>query len=385
MSLGKPLGDGMVADFRINDIYDKNINFLIGSGASYGLLPTLALGIKGDDGKSQTIETLATFFDQQHDKQFQTLLFMHYYKECIEPAMKFDLKEAKIDVNQNLVLSNYNRFLDTLLIILLRRKNGDKNCNIFTTNYDGCFEHVADELLQQGGTDFVINDGARGFNRRYLQARNYNSFIYQTGVFERHRTDIPQINLIHLHGSVYWYKDQENIRIDYLGKNESRLIKSVNNEKITPFAEILNDDSKKISDLPKDINLSPEEITSFWKEYNKLPIVNPTKWKFYETVFEEHYYQMLRLMSYELEKPNAVFIIFGFSFADEHILNLVKRSLSNPTLQLFICCYNETGHERMQKLFNAYRNVQYIVIDEPLDFSAFNDSVFSLNPTELHP
>ncbi|MBJ6874306.1 hypothetical protein JG625_18730, partial [Vibrio cholerae] len=34
----------------------------------------------------------------------------------------------------------------------------------------------------------------------------------------------------------------------------------------------------------------------FWETYNKLPIVNPTKWKFHETVFDEHYYQMLRLM-----------------------------------------------------------------------------------------
>ena len=41
---------------KITDIYDKNINFLIGAGASYGLFPTLALKIKDkQDGDEQSI------------------------------------------------------------------------------------------------------------------------------------------------------------------------------------------------------------------------------------------------------------------------------------------------------------------------------------------
>src|SRR5260221_9249952 len=57
-----------------------------------------------------------------------------------------------------------------------------------------------------------------------------------------------------------------------------------------------------------------------------------TKWKFHETVYEEHYYQMLRLLSYELEKPNAVLITFGFSFADEHIDRKSTRLNSSHTV-----------------------------------------------------
>src|SRR5260221_8105593 len=83
-----------------------------------------------------------------------------------------------------------------------------------------------------------------------------------------------------------------------------------------------------------------------------------TKWKFHETVYEEHYYQMLRLLSYELEKPNAVLITFGFSFADEHILNLVMRSLSNPGLQVFVCCHTAQRYEAIREKFKSYRNVQ---------------------------
>lgn len=128
------------------------------------------------------------------------------------------------------------------------------------------------------------------------------------------------------------------------------------------------------------IELSDAEKRKFWDAYKQLPIVNPTKWKFHETVFEEHYYQMLRLLSYELEKPNAVLVTFGFSFADEHILNLVQRSLSNPSLQVFVCCFNKTEVDRLKVNFGSYRNVQCMsTIDGVLDFTAFNQRVLNLN------
>jgi hypothetical protein len=88
---------------------------------------------------------------------------------------------------------------------------------------------------------------------------------------------------------------------------------------------------------------------------------------------------MLRLLSYELEKPNAVLITFGFSFADEHILNLVKRSLSNPHLQVFVCCYDANEFERLSEQFRFYRNVKCLGLadNQVLDFAAFNGQVLT--------
>jgi hypothetical protein len=239
----------MVEKISLNDIYDKNINFLIGSGASFGLFPTLALKIKDEQGKEQTVETLATRFGQKQEGPLYTLLFMHYYKTCIEPAMLFDLEIAKADSSQKIVVENYRKFIETILIILERRKDFEKSCNIFTTNYDGCFVHVADELIRRGHVDFVVNDGARGFSRRYLQAKNFNSFVCQTGIFERHHTDVPQINLIHVHGSVYWYKDVESIRVDYSTKNENRIIQADIFQNMKGFSELLLSENKTIDDF----------------------------------------------------------------------------------------------------------------------------------------
>lgn len=150
-------------------------------------------------------------------------------------------------------------------------------------------------------------------------------------------------------------------------------------EALEQFDEIINHKGKKTTDLLEaQFELSEDNRDAFWNTYNKLPIVNPTKWKFHETVFEEHYYQMLRLLSYSLEEQNSVLISFAFSFADEHIRNLVKRSLSNHSLQVFICCFNEKEHKTMQEFFGGYKNVALIHFeDKVLDFTAFNTDVFN--------
>jgi hypothetical protein len=359
----------------IGDIYDKDVNFLFGSGASFGLFPTLQLGMKRDDNdKNWSLEDLATHFENSGDAR-RIPLFMHYYASCIRPAEVFNVETANACPTGQTVIANYRTFIETILAMLQRRKALDRRCNLFTTNYDGCFPLVADEILRQGDIDFVLNDGTRGFKQRVLQARNFSTFLCQTGVFGRHQSSIPQINLIHLHGSVYWQKSGSGIAVSYDNSQASPLLNTDSLDRLKEFSATLSNSDKNLADLtiPK---FTPDELTSFWAQYTQMPIVNPTKWKFHETVFEEHYYQMLRLLSYELEKPNAVLVTFGFSFADEHILNLVKRSLSNPGLQLFVCCFSKAGHEALTAEFRGHRNVQCLVLDDGyMDFSAFNAKV----------
>ncbi|EPB7046063.1 TPA: SIR2 family protein [Pseudomonas aeruginosa] len=361
----------------IGDIYDKDINFLFGSGASYGLLPTLRLGIKRETGgDSCTLEELATQFEKEKDSRLIPL-FMHYYASCIRPAEVLSIAAAAATEDGRQVIENYRVFLSTVLAMLQRRKPLDRRCNIFTTNYDGCFPLAADEILQRGYIDFVLNDGTRGFSKRILQARNFSTFLCETGVFGRHQSSIPQINLIHLHGSVYWSKSDGGIQVEYNATEHLPLLSSADLLRLQPFSETL-ESAEAVLDGLEDPGFTPEELMAFWTRYEQIPIVNPTKWKFHETVYEEHYYQMLRLLSYELEKPNAVLITFGFSFADEHILNLVMRSLSNPGLQVFVCCFNQADQGVLSEKFKGYRNVRCLALEEGfLDFTAFNKTVLA--------
>lgn len=360
---------------NLADIYDKNLNFLIGSGASAGLFPTLALKIRDDAGQPHSLETLATWLEERNDQRLDWL-FAHYYSTCIRPAQTFSPADVDSDEKRG-VLANYERFLSTVLLMLQKRKPLDKRCNIFTTNYDGCFAQAADSILGKGADDFALNDGARGFRTRFLQARNFNTYLCQTGVFERTLSSVPQINLIQLHGSVFWRKADAGIEVNYVDEPGDDLVPAFLKPTLNTFSATLQDAAAAVTALTP-VPMAPPVKDAFWAAYKKLPIVNPTKWKFHETVFEEHYYQMLRLLSYELEKPNAVLITFGFSFADEHILNLIQRSLSNPTLQVFVCCYSESEFVKLSAAFKTCNNVKCIALsDAPLNFQAFNDRVFS--------
>lgn len=364
-----------------SDVYDKDLSFFFGAGASSGLFPTLALQIKNEQGTAWTLEELATHFEARGDQRYIPL-FMHYYHTCIRPAQVFNVDSAAGDETRERVVTNYRAFLKTVLQILQRRKALERRCNLFTTNYDGCFPLIADEILREGSIDFLLNDGARGFRRRYLQARNFNTYLCQTGVFERHQTSIPQINLVHVHGSVYWQKDNANIVVDYDRQTSAGLLSQDAQERLAGFSACLNNPDATLAQLVPPA-FSQLELNTFMAAYQSLPIVNPTKWKFHETVFEEHYYQMLRMLSYELEKPNAVLITFGFSFADEHILNLVKRSLSNPHLQVYVCCYSQRSKDKLQAEFGGFRNVRCLALeDASMNFTAFNEQIFSLDAAQ---
>lgn len=364
------------------DAYNKNINILIGSGASADLFPTLALAIKDAKGGRETIETLATKFESR--PEMLTALFMHYYNTCIFPVQTFNPSSVISDEGKA-NLRNYEIFLTTLLGLLDRRKDLNRKVNIFTTNYDGCLAHTADSILMKGSHDFVVNDGTSGFHRKHLHSKNFSTFQCQTGIFERSNYGVPQINIIHLHGSVYWSKSGEKIEVKY-GNDFKSLLTTQTISKLKKYSVFLGNKGNKTEDIPL-LSFSKKQMDTFWDEYNKLPIVNPTKWKFHETVFEEHYYQMLRLLSYELEKPNSILITYGFSFADEHILRLVQRSLSNPQLQTFICCYCDASAKKIREEFKLWKNVTVIGPPEgvKMDFTNFNRYVFSLKAEKYEP
>lgn len=369
---------------HVADIYEQEINFLVGSGASSGIFPTLATAMKNETAGWETVETLAQYFEEENKQELKTLLFMYYYKECIEPVMSFNWESEKIsdeliEGKKTKVIDNYKTFISTLYSILELRKAHEKSINIFTTNYDTCFVEAYEELLKEEKISLNLNDGTRGFKTKLLEARHFDSIEVKKGVFDNGEQRVPQLNIVHLHGSVYWRKNGESIQVQYHGYNADRIIKDIVPE-LEVFKSIIEDSESNRASF-NDIILSDgfsEISTSFWKKYNSLPIVNPTKWKFYETVFEEHYYQMLRHMSYVLERKNSVLIVFGFSFADEHIRNLIKRSLGNRTLTMFICCYSDHGYQEISSLFEGYRNVKFIKLNEKMDFTKFNSDVFSI-------
>lgn len=374
----------MIEKFNLYDVYEQNLNFLFGAGASYGFLPTLALNIKDSNETPYTFETLAKELDKNSTRNLYSLLFMYYFKKCINPGLPRRPTFPYLPHHAN-VLKEYESFLTTLLSVLEKQGRNEKKCNLYTTNYDNCLEVAADRLLVTQAKNCVINDGSSGFQRRNFHTKNFNNRTVQKGIFDKHEEWIPQINILHAHGSVYWQKVDKCIEVNY-GETSYDIVFTAEQENLlSEFEELVSSEDKHLDDL---LAFGEDELgvwgwgdlhdTEFWEKYNKIPIVNPTKWKFHETVFEEAYYQILRHLSFELEKPNTVLITFGFSFSDEHIMHLVQRSLSNPSLSVYICCYNEDEKHEMKIKFKSYRNVKYITIDDELTFYRFNKRVFTL-------
>lgn len=370
----------MIDAIDINDIYQQNLNFLVGAGASYGFLPTLALRIKDADNNSFTFETLAKVLEDGRREKLYSLLFMYYYKKCIWTGLP-RLPRVPFPPSRVEVLEQYRFFLRTLVSVLERQERSSKKCNIYTTNYDGCFEISADDLLTDQSLHFSVNDGSFGFQSRTFHTKNFNNRIVQKGIFERHDAMLPQLNILHPHGSVYWKKTGSGIEVNYGHSDYDIQFDLAQSGLLTSFEAVVEDDRNRLGNLYDfDEMFIPDDFDpiEFWSAYKKIPIVNPTKWKFHETVFEEAYYQILRHLSFELERPNTVLITFGFSFADEHILHLVQRSLSNPSLTIYVSCFNQSEMLLMQEKFRGYKNVKYIAIEKDLTFERFNAQVFTL-------
>ena len=171
----------------VQDIYDKNVNILIGAGASSDLLPTLSLKMQDSFGNPWSLEKLGGELAAKSDQRLIPL-FMHYYQSCIRPAQRLD--PTTFDPTKKAVLDNYCQLLETLLAMLLRRSQHDRRCNIFTTNYDGCVALAADQIMDRS-PEFILNDGARGYRVRKLAVRNFNSFYSHTGIFDRHQVIPP--------------------------------------------------------------------------------------------------------------------------------------------------------------------------------------------------
>ncbi len=171
-----------------------------------------------------------------------------------------------------------------------------------------------------------------------------------SGISDGFQRSIPTINLIKLHGSVTWKKDNEKIEMSLENKIFEDLVKEAaevnelilgSKEDVDPiwddsdlneaidFFDIENieqsifDNTLKEDILKEHINqiysIAEDKLKCFKERYDLLPIVSPTKQKFSETVFEQHYYQMLRMLSFELEKERQRFDCIRLLFLQMNI------------------------------------------------------------------
>lgn len=369
------MNNDILTAFKASDLVDKNINFLIGSGASAGYIPTLWIK---DDISYEDVLTNKKY------QEIENVIYHSYYNDilsksfCIKPIkFKEKLKFKKTFINYLRFIKNLSSFIDK------KGANQIRRANIFTTNYDLFLEKSSDLLLKTN-TSFIFNDGGRGLHTRHLSISNFHTSTWHQGTNDLYKFEIPTINLIKMHGSISWNKvNEDTISIRYLDNLPDEL--SIETDHYLDIEETIDkvnelyffDGAKSAIELSRE---DEERLQRFRIEYKKLAIVNPTKAKFEETVFQQHYYQSLRLLSYELEKPQTILICFGFSFKDEHIREIIQRSLSNPSLIIYIFCYKLKDKESIKKTINSKKIIFISPSDHTdennIDFERFISCIF---------
>ena len=353
-----------------------HINFLLGAGFSYGILNTL-------DNLECLFESLRVFRSENDTKNkratiLKGYLYWMFFSECIYPVSQLGFKDTKLDP--------YREFSNCLYRILSERGNPvlHRQCNIFTTNYDPVNEIAFDR------SKCICNDGFEGRINPVFSTDNYSKVYFREALFSNRKAEIPSVNLIKVHGSVTWRMDDDSVVYqDYRSglaefydrhntcfddamveriKEEFNSVNEGNVNDLLSAALNKNYFDTKYGDIP--------EIDKMLTEYTyTIPIVNPTKEKFMHTLLNKNYYELLRIYTNELEKENVLLVSFGFSFRDEHILDLTKRSLINPSLKLLIFCYTKTEIEQFKKRFGEIKNnnISYVFIkDGYLTITEFN-------------
>lgn len=554
-------------------IRGKNINFLIGSGASAISYPTLSLSselkdmiLEGEENiNSKNINSFEDIITSpeisQEKKDFLYFYFYHNWikkmfdtVDVIKKTKEKTKEENKYKYSKN--LSFYIKFIQKMFIFLQNESNDrPKRMNIFTTNYDLFFELAYDKIFHSVPFGF-LNDGSKGIFDKIIDIKNFYLNISHSGFNDEYRYEIPTLNLLKIHGSISWIKDEvlDNNKIKYevlkmkeasqshknlkncydeilkekdikfLLKNidqstkeiiklirdniwrlwlnkmnnpENKSKEQLEDEKLLEaLSEIINDENKwkefkeqlehknilkqfqqiiwnnileqefnkiikdkdykkvlreiiddenrweefekelkdknilkqfeeiiwnyilkqksneiindedfkkelnetllekykkqlEVKDLSEKFNekswnnilgqklnkiTNKDELNKKLKDFNEqfaqLCIINPDKNKFAQTVLQQHYYQMLRSFSYELEKTHTVLIVFGFSFKDEHIRNILERSLSNPTLTVYVLPFNNSSYNDIGELFPNYDNFKFLFCHEENNCSA---------------
>lgn len=302
----------------------KNVNFLIGSGCSVGAIGTMGKYWE-DAWKEKNLNEDGT------EKSPTCCKDKEYCKACQKRGnelLVIDVKEVSKELiegklEENFVTKNYNFFISEVVNLMHRMnsRQNPKNINIFTTNYDLFIENALDKVSKT--ETFVINDGARGYFKRVLDSSNFNRTVSYRGPSNNYVDEIPSVSLIKPHGSVNWEKTMD------------------------------------------------EEIEIKTGVVDNPVVVNPDGHEPRVTFEENYFHDMLRIFQTELDKPQSVLFVIGFSFQDEHIGKMMQRALRNKELNAYIFCYsNDTESTIRKNLKCEFRDIKNLKFILPRDIQS---------------
>lgn len=280
------------------------INILVGSAFSMPQLKTLG-----------TIEKDLTDAILEGDKDKEYKAKLEFFTTSMKP-----IQTTNPDANDFIDKREFIKLVSDI-IDLRETSVVHKGINIFTTNYDNFLELA----IEKNSIDYF--DGFNGRLGPEFSTANFGKYLSRQSSLTGRLAEKVSINLYKLHGSIYWKEDDGRIIFDDYQERFEKIEAARNRD-------------------------------DFLMAYKTLAIVNPEKTKFNSTVMNNNYYDQIRMFSNEMDRQNNIMIVFGFSFADEHMLQVIERALkSNPTFTMLLFPFDDKDLNNFRKYFKFNNNV----------------------------
>ncbi|MDR0799959.1 MAG: SIR2 family protein [Endomicrobium sp.] len=303
---------------------NENLNFLCGSGTSISIggktvnnmkdnpFALIIYELKSKKKPTKYIENLIKFFEsnelleEKFDRINQEYL---YYSNNIEDVNSADEIKEYLDKALKIFVENYipfpSEYVSEKLSIhelfinkILSRKETLNRPKIFTLNYDLAFENACEKI------DVSYNNGFRGVHvRKFNPDTFYNETYIKQDSAEKGKQIANYLNIYKLHGSISWQR-ADNI-------NDLYNLKEV-----------------QISDTSEKEKFSSNNLIIF-------PIQTKKSYS-----LDLPYSELFRNFSKCLTESQNTLVVIGYSFSDDHINNIIKTGLYNPSLTLIVHQYD---------------------------------------------
>lgn len=302
---------------KIKEFFNmKNVNFLFGSGTSSPAIPVMKGLLKAiresklTEEERNLFETIAEVKKDNIEEILGTLYSQKAYLEgvgegnsddfilCLDlidmiEGVIYERLTPKLNADKiNETSQNVLEYYKTLYSKITNRNKDLSRINVFTTNNDLFNETALDSL------NIHYINGFSGGLKKYFNPAFFN-YTYSKRMDTSLEKFEPVNNMVYLykiHGSVNWVEDSSDANSYFC---------------IRELAEI-------------------EE------KYNGTAMIYPTPLKQNKSLGSP-YVDLFREFQHKLLEPNSVLFVIGYSFSDEHINDIIYRSLvTNSSLILVI-------------------------------------------------
>lgn len=305
---------------KIKEFFNmKNVNFLFGSGTSSPAIPVmngLLKAIRESEMTDYEKEIFEQISEVKNDNIEEILGTLYSQKAYLEGIGNSDSEEIKLclalihkigtiiydkltpDLSPDTISESSKQVLEHYKNLYSRITNRNKDLsriNVFTTNNDLFNETALDSL------NIHYINGFSGGLKKYFNPAFFN-YTYSKRMDTSLEKFEPVNNMVYLykiHGSVNWIEDSSNANSYF----------------------------------------NIRELTEIEKDYNGKAMIYPTPLKQNKSLGSP-YVDLFRELQHKLLEPNSVLFVIGYSFNDEHINDIIYRSLVTNS-SLILCIINQ--------------------------------------------